>query len=93
MVEALIQHYHPCQVVSVSKEREPLRVTHMLNEPWKDVAVDFWGPIHTGEHLLVIVCKQSRWAEVEFAISTSARWWYRRWINLCPTGHTSVCKQ
>ena len=73
MVEAHIQHCHPCQVVSVSPEREPLRMTPMPSEPWKDVAVDFWGPIHTGEYLLVTVCKQSRWAEVEFVTTTSAR--------------------
>jgi len=40
--------------------------------PWKDVAVDFQGPIHTGVYLLVMVCKQSRWAEVEFTTPTSA---------------------
>lgn len=73
MVEAHIQHCHPCQVVSMSQEREPLRMTPLPSEPWKEVAVDFWGPIHTGEYLLVTVCKQSRWAEVEFATSTSAR--------------------
>ena len=39
----------------------------------KEVAVDFWGPINTGKYLLVTVCKQSRWAEVEFVTSTSAR--------------------
>ena len=72
-VEAHIQHCHPCQVVSVSPEREPLRMTPMPSEPWKDVAVDFWGPIHTGEYLLVTVCKQSRRAEVEFVTTTSAR--------------------
>ena len=73
MVEAHIQHCHPCQVVTVSQEREPLRMTPMPNEPWKEVAMDFWGPIHTGEYLLVTICKQSRWAEVEFLTSTSAR--------------------
>ena len=73
MVEAHIQHCHPCQVVSRSQEREPLCMTPMPSEPWKEVAVDFWGPIHTGEYLLVTVCKQSRWAEVEFITSTSAR--------------------
>ena len=73
VVEAHIQHYHPCQVVNVSPEREPLRRTPMPSGPWKDVAVDFWDPIHTGEYLLVTVCKQSRWAEVEFVTSTSAR--------------------
>ena len=73
MVEAHIQHCHPCQVVTVSQEREPLRMTPMPNEPWKEVAMDFWGPIHTGEYLLVTICKQSRWADVEFLTSTSAR--------------------
>lgn len=73
MVEAHIQHCHPCQVVSMSQEREPLRITPLPSERWKEVAVDFWGPIHTGEYLLVTVCKQSRWAEVEFVTSTSAR--------------------
>lgn len=28
---------------------------------------------YAGEYLLVTVCKQSRWAEVEFFTSTSAR--------------------
>lgn len=73
MVEAHIQHCHPCQVVRMSQEREPLRMTPLPSEPWKEVVVDFWGPIHTGEYLLVTVCKQSRWAEVEFVTSTSAR--------------------
>ena len=73
MVEAHIQHCHPCQVVTVSQEREPLRMTAMPREPWKDVAMDFLGPIYTGEYMLVTVCKQSRWAEVEVLTSTSAR--------------------
>ena len=34
MVEAHIQHCHPCQVVTVSQEREPLRMTPMPREPW-----------------------------------------------------------
>ena len=33
----------------------------------------FWGPISTGEYLLVVICKQSRWVEVEFVSTTSAR--------------------
>ena len=73
MVEAHIQHCHPCQVVSVSQEIEPLRMTPMPNETWKDVDVDVRGPIHTGEYLLVTVCKLSRWAKIEFVTSTSAR--------------------
>ena len=73
MVEAHIQHCHPCQVVTVSQDKEPLRMSHMPSETWQEVAVDFWGPIHTGEYLLVVVCKQSRWVEVEFVSGTSAK--------------------
>ena len=73
LVEAHVHHCHPCQVVTMSHEREPLRMTPMPRESWKEVAMDFWGPIHTGEYLLVTVCKQSRWAEVEFVTSTSTR--------------------
>ena len=73
MAEAHVQHCHPCQVVTVSQEREPLHMTPMPSEPWKEVAMDFWCPIHTGEYFVVTVCKQSRWAEVKFVTSTSAR--------------------
>ena len=64
MVEVHIQHCHRCKVVRKSQEIEPLRMKPMPSEPWKEVAVDFWGPINTGEYLLVTVCKQSRWAEI-----------------------------
>ena len=37
------------------------------------MAIDFWGPISIGEYLLVTLCKQFRWAEVEFVSSTNAR--------------------
>ena len=73
MVEALIQHCHPCQVVTPANEREPLRMSPLRSEPWKEVAIDFWGPISTGEYLLVVICKHSQWVEVEFVSTTSAR--------------------
>ena len=73
MVEAHIQHCHPCQVVTASQKREPLRMTPMPKEPWREAAMYFWGPTRTGEYPLVTVFKQSRWAEVEFVTSTSAR--------------------
>ena len=42
-------------------------------KPWKEVAIDFWGPISVGKYLLIVICKHSRWAEVEFVSTTSAR--------------------
>ena len=73
IVEAHIQHCHPCQVVTPLNEREPLRMSPLPSEPWKEVTIDFWGPINTGEYLLVVICKHSRWVEVEFVSATSGR--------------------
>ena len=73
MVEAHIQHCHPCQVVTPANECEPLRMSPLLSEPCKEVAIDFWGPISRGEYLLVVICKHSPWVEVEFLSTTSAR--------------------
>ena len=73
MVEAHIQHCHPCQVVMPANEHEPLQMSPLSREPWKEVAIDFWGPISTGEYLLVVICKHSWWFEVEFVRTTSAR--------------------
>lgn len=72
MVEAHISNCHPCQVVTTSPDKEPLRMSRLPSETWQEVALDFWGPINSGEYLLVTVCKQSRWAEIEFVTSTSA---------------------
>ena len=73
IVEERVRHCHPCQVVTVAQDREPLRMSKIPSEPWKEIAIDFWGPVKTGEYLLVMVCKHSRWVEVEFVSSTSAR--------------------
>ena len=47
-VEAHIQHCHPCQVVMPANECEPLRMSSLTIETWKEVAIDFWGPISKG---------------------------------------------
>ena len=73
MVEAHIQHCNLCQVVTPANEHEPLQMSPLSSEPWKEVAIDFWGPISTGEYLLVVICKHSRWFEVEFVRITSAQ--------------------
>ena len=70
MVPVHIQHCQLCQIVTLSQEWKPLLMAHLLREPWKDVAIAFWGQIWAGEYLLVTVCKQFRLAE--FVSSTSA---------------------
>ena len=54
MMEANIQHCHPCQVVTPAYEHEPLPMSPLLSKPWKEVQINFSGPISMGEYLLVI---------------------------------------
>ncbi|EDO38428.1 predicted protein [Nematostella vectensis] len=47
MVEAYIQHCHPCQVVTVSQERELLLMSRIPSEACQEVAIDFFGVLYT----------------------------------------------
>ena len=40
--------------------------------PWLDISADFYGPLPTGEYLLVIIDEYSRYPVVEIIRSTSA---------------------
>lgn len=41
--------------------RDPLKPTPLPERPWQRVDMDFWGPLATGEHLLVIIDEYSRY--------------------------------
>ena len=59
MVEAHIQHCHPCQVVTPANGCKPLQMSPLPSEPWKEVAIDFCEPISTGEYLLIVIYMQT----------------------------------
>ena len=44
----------------------------MPDGPWQTVHVDFYGPLPTGEYLLVVVDRYSRFPEVEIVHSARA---------------------
>lgn len=71
MVEAHTQHYYSCEVVTPASDRESLRMSPLPSEPWQEVAINLRGPIGTSEYPLVVICKHSRWVEVEFVSTTS----------------------
>ena len=39
----------------------PLKSTPLPKQPREEVTVDLMGPLHSGEHLLVLVDYNSRW--------------------------------
>lgn len=54
-----------CMLVAVPERPEPMIRRELPEEAWSDVAVDFLGPMPTGEHLFVIVDYYSRYLEIE----------------------------
>ena len=44
----------------------------MPEGPWEVVHTDFYGPLPTGEYLLVVIDRYSRFPEVEIVRSTKA---------------------
>jgi transposase InsO family protein len=62
----------PCQAVGKSPSPEPLGKTKMPEGPWEVVHTDLYGPLPTGEYLLVVIDRYSRFPEVEIVRSTKA---------------------
>ena len=61
-----------CQAVSRTSPQEQLTVTEMPKGPWDTIHVDFYGPLPTGEYLLVAINRYFRYPEVEVVRSTKA---------------------
>ncbi|CAB4028690.1 Retrovirus-related Pol poly from transposon [Paramuricea clavata] len=53
--------------------RMPLKMTPLPNERMEKIAADFYGPLPTGEYLLLVTCKYARWIFIEVVNSTAAR--------------------
>lgn len=64
-VEAYVKRCHGCTMVAAPPPPEPLRRTELPNAPWEHIAMDFLGPLPSGNNLLVVVDYFSRFIEVE----------------------------
>lgn len=54
-----------CRLVGLPQKPEPMQRRPLPSEAWVDVAIDFLGPLPSGEYLLVIIDYYSRYKEVE----------------------------
>lgn len=54
-----------CTLVSFPSAPHPLKRREMPTGPWIDVAVDFMGPLPSGDHFFVIVDYFSRYKEIK----------------------------
>ena len=60
-----------CQAVTKQSIREPRQMSRLPEGPWLYVSADLFGPLSSGQHLLVVIDDYSRFPEVEVVNSTS----------------------
>ncbi|XP_046858623.1 uncharacterized protein K02A2.6-like [Xenia sp. Carnegie-2017] len=63
----------PCQVNGSTSPPEPLASPEMPECPWQTIHADFYGPLPTGQYIIVLIDKYSRYPEAEIISSTSAK--------------------
>jgi len=72
LVEKHIGNCTACQIVTDTKRPEPLKMSPLPSRVWTELSADFYGPLPSGGHLLVIIDDYSRFPVVEFAKNVSA---------------------
>ena len=72
LVKETLDRCIPCQATGQPNPPIPIRMTPMPDGPWQKVHADFYGPLPTGEYLLVLIDRYSRYPEVEIVRSTKA---------------------
>ena len=71
VTEKLISSCISCLSNSKDNNLEPLHTTVMWN-PCKNFHIDLYGPLPTGECILVIIDSSSKWSEIRIIRSTSS---------------------
>lgn len=69
----LVSNCEGCRLVSLPSHPEPMQRRPLPSRPWIDVALDFLGPLPTGEYLLVIIDYYSRYKEIEVMTRITAK--------------------
>lgn len=62
---------HGCQLMTRASPPEPLKTTELPAGPWEDLAMDFLGPLPSGESVLVVIDYYSRYYEIAIMKSTA----------------------
>ena len=73
LVEQIINNCIPCQASINVPVKEPMQITEIPNGPWEILDTDYYGPLPSGEYILTVIDEYSRFPEIEFTTSTSAK--------------------
>ena len=72
-VRSELEHCLACQATSQPNRPEPINVTPMPDSPWDKVKIDFYGPLPSGQYILVVIDCYSRFPEIEILTAISAQ--------------------
>lgn len=61
-----------CRLVQIPDPPEPMSRRQLPDKPWVDIAIDFLGPMPTGEYVLVVIDYYSRFMELEIMTKITA---------------------
>lgn len=64
-VTQYVKSCYGCQLVAMPSKPDPMIRRELPSAPWVDLALDFLGPLPSGENLLVLIDYYSRYKEVE----------------------------
>ena len=69
-VKATLDSCLACQAMGKQNPPEPVKLSEMPRALWERLHADFYGPLPSGDCLLVVIGRYSRFPEVEFVKST-----------------------
>ena len=72
-VRSELEHCLACQATSQPNRPEPINVTRIPDSPWDKVKIDFYGPLPSGQYILVVIGCYSRFPEIEILTAISAQ--------------------
>lgn len=61
-----------CRLVQIPDPPEPMARRPLSDKSWIDIAIDFLGPLPTGEYILVVVDYFSRHVDLEIMTTITA---------------------
>lgn len=62
-----------CRLVQIPNPPEPMTRRKLPDRPWVDLAIDFLGPMPTGEYVFVVIDYYSRYMELEIMNKITAQ--------------------
>jgi hypothetical protein len=65
LVEEKVNSCVACQATTPLVQSQPLQMSDLPPEPWQCLAADLFGPLPTGERILVLKCLRTKWPEIK----------------------------